>query len=150
MSGTSVVAGSGRYHASQVGADAYAECVRDTIAQLRTVAALHAVDVVVKSTDDSRVPLAADDCAIVIENLLMNALQHSPRDAKVYLNLRSENATVELTVADQGEGIDPRSAAHLRPFLPRRSLPRALHRRRRPGASPSAKRRLNEPAAPSS
>ncbi len=90
-----------------------AECVRDTIAQLRTVAALHAVDVVVQSTDDSRVPLAADDCAIVIENLLMNALQHSPRNAKVYLTLRSENATIELTVADQGEGIDPSALPHI-------------------------------------
>jgi signal transduction histidine kinase len=90
-----------------------AECVRGTIAQLRTVAALHAVDVVVQSTDDSRVPLAADDCAIVIENLLMNALQHSPRNAKVYLTLRSENATIELTVADQGEGIDPSALPHI-------------------------------------
>ena len=87
--------------------------MRDTIAQLRTVAALHAVDVVVQSTDDSRVPLAADDCAIVIENLLMNALQHSPRNAKVYLTLRSENATIELTVADQGEGIDPSALPHI-------------------------------------
>jgi signal transduction histidine kinase len=90
-----------------------AECARDTITQLRTVAALHAVDVVVHSTEDSCVPLAADDCAIVIENLLMNALQHSPRNAKVYLTLRSENATIELTVADQGEGIDPSALPHI-------------------------------------
>jgi signal transduction histidine kinase len=70
------------------------------------------VDVVVQSTD-ARVPLAAEDCAIVIENLLMNALQHSPRNAKVHLNLRSENTTVELTVADQGEGIDPAALPHI-------------------------------------
>jgi signal transduction histidine kinase len=43
----------------------------------------------------------------------MNALQHSPRNAKVYLTLRSENATIELTVADQGEGIDPSALPHI-------------------------------------
>jgi len=90
-----------------------ADCVRETIAQLTPVATLRAVAVIVQSTEDARATLAADDGALVIENLLMNAIQHSPRDSKVALTLRSENSTVELTVADQGDGIDPAALPHI-------------------------------------
>jgi len=90
-----------------------ADCVRETIAQLTPVATLRAVAVLVQSTEDARATLAADDGALVIENLLMNAIQHSPRDSKVALTLRSENSTVELTVADQGDGIDPAALPHI-------------------------------------
>ena len=90
-----------------------ADCVRETIAQLTPVATLRAVAVLVQSTEDARASLAADDGALVIENLLMNAIQHSPRDSKVALTLRSENSTVELTVADQGDGIDPAALPHI-------------------------------------
>jgi signal transduction histidine kinase len=90
-----------------------ADCVRETIAQLISIAALKAVDVIVKSTDDSPIALAPDDGRLVVENLLMNALQHSPRNAKVVVALRADAATVELTVADQGEGIDPDALPHI-------------------------------------
>jgi len=90
-----------------------ADCVRETIAQLTPVATLRAVAVIVQSTEDARASLAADDGALVIENLLMNAIQHSPRDSKVALTLRNENSTVELTVADEGDGIDPAALPHI-------------------------------------
>jgi signal transduction histidine kinase len=89
------------------------ECVRQTVAQLETVALLRKVDVAVLAPECCRVPLAADDCALVVENLLMNALQHSPQGSQVEIRIAGQNGAVELAIEDHGEGIDPRA----RPFI---------------------------------
>jgi signal transduction histidine kinase len=54
--------------------------------------------------------MECDDCTLLISNLLLNALQHSPPERSVQLRLTVESdahfAAVELTVEDHGEGID--------------------------------------------
>jgi signal transduction histidine kinase len=90
-----------------------AECVRRTVAQLQTVASLRGIDVAVRATEFCCVTLAADDCALVVENLLMNALQHSPERSQVVIHIASQDGAVELAIEDHGEGIEPR----VRPFI---------------------------------
>lgn len=90
-----------------------AECVRRTVAQLQTVASLRGVEVRVQSPDCCRVTLATDDFTLVVENLLMNALQHSPQGSQVQIRTADRDGVVELAVEDHGEGIDPRA----RPFI---------------------------------
>jgi signal transduction histidine kinase len=90
-----------------------AECVRKTVAQLQTVASLRGVDVLVGAPECCRVPLVESDCALVVENLLMNALQHSPQGTQVEIRIAPKEAAVELSIEDQGDGIDPRA----RPFV---------------------------------
>ena len=90
-----------------------AGCVRQAIAQLRSVATLREIHVAFDGPDSCPVPLAEDDCALVVENLLMNALQHSPKGSAVSIRIADQNDAVLLSIKDHGEGIDPR----VRPFI---------------------------------
>ena len=42
-----------------------------------------------------------------VENLIANALQHSPRGSKVTVSLVEDGALAGVAVADQGKGVDP-------------------------------------------
>lgn len=86
------------------------ECVRRVATELDSVATLRNVQV------DAAIPpaaipvrLNAEDCALVVSNLLLNALQHSPPDSVVELRFEiaqdAHPAFVELIVKDHGEGI---------------------------------------------
>jgi signal transduction histidine kinase len=92
-----------------------AASLRQTVTQLETVADLRNVQVVVNTSAGSiyPVPLAADDCSLLVSNLLLNALQHSPPEVKIQLRLSVDAGTVELAVEDHGEGIDPAVLPHV-------------------------------------
>lgn len=100
-----------------------AACLRLTVDELQTVAALKSVRIDSVSIDTidpaatMPVPLAAEDCALLASNLLLNALQHSPPQSTVELGLRilpgAHPASVEFIVKDQGEGIDPEALPHV-------------------------------------
>ena len=91
-----------------------AACIRQTIAQLATVAELRGVQVAFAPPLAAvPVPLAKDDCLLVVSNLLLNALQHSPRASTVELRLTAQNNAVEFSVEDHGEGISPDALPHV-------------------------------------
>jgi signal transduction histidine kinase len=91
------------------------ECVRNLIAELETLAALRQVHISLhaSSAGPCPVPLTAEDCSIVVGNLVMNAIQHSPPQSQVQIRISAQNAHVELTVQDHGEGIDPAALPHV-------------------------------------
>jgi signal transduction histidine kinase len=96
-----------------------ADCLRQTIAQLETIATLRGVRVAVAvpTFGAYRVPIAADDCSLLISNLLLNALQHSPHASKVEVRLTVVTepgpAAVEMQIQDHGDGIDPEALPHV-------------------------------------
>lgn len=49
----------------------------------------------------------------IVDNLLANALHHTPQDVQVRLTLRFERGTAILCVADDGPGIPPEVVARL-------------------------------------
>jgi heavy metal sensor kinase len=49
----------------------------------------------------------------LVNNLLENALRHTPADGRITLEARRQQDAVVLTVADTGEGIAPEHLAHL-------------------------------------
>jgi signal transduction histidine kinase len=63
------------------------------------------------------VSLAAEDCGLVVSNLLLNALQHSPPDSVIELRFhtapQTHPAAVEFAVQDHGEGIAPEALPHV-------------------------------------
>lgn len=83
------------------------QCLEETMREMETVAALRQVRVDKTAPESASVPLTAEDCQLVVSNLLLNALQHSPAGSQVQLNLSVMSDAVELRVADHGEGIDP-------------------------------------------
>jgi signal transduction histidine kinase len=59
------------------------------------------------------VALSAEDASLLISNLLLNALQHSPPGSIVVLQLGAADAFIELTVEDHGEGISSEALPHV-------------------------------------
>jgi two-component system sensor histidine kinase CpxA len=48
----------------------------------------------------------ADALISAIENILRNAVRHSPRNGAVNIRLSQEDATAKIEILDQGEGVD--------------------------------------------
>ena len=100
---------------------------------LARAAALFAVEAHNKSIDlvVSAQPGAA--CVIgdesrlmqVLDNLIVNALRHTPSGGKVTLALSCQENQALLSIQDTGEGILPRNCLHLRALSPRRQVPPA-------------------------
>ena len=68
----------------------------------------------------------------VLFNLIQNAIRHTPADGSVTVLAESNGRTVEVEVADTGEGVaGRRPRARLRALLPRRSRRRPVGRRHR-------------------
>jgi signal transduction histidine kinase len=122
----------------------FAECIRKTVAQLETVAALRNVQVRVSSCSlcqgttsvvpqtplDDRgasapegshseivIPLAPEDCTLLLSNLLLNALQHSPPASTVEISIALDAAqnppSAVLTIQDHGDGIPAEALPHV-------------------------------------
>ena len=91
------------------------QCVCKTVADLETFAAVRQVDVAVCRLvkGPCMVPLRSEDCALVVTNLLMNAIQHTAPRTQVELCVKTQNGSVEFTVQDHGEGIDPEALPHV-------------------------------------
>jgi signal transduction histidine kinase len=89
------------------------EAVQEAVHQSDSLAQLQEIEAKIIAEEDAYVPLDRRNAVLLCANLLMNALQHSPKESKVLLSLAQENGSVRLTVQDWGEGI----AEEDRPFL---------------------------------
>jgi len=85
------------------------DCLRLTENALATFAALHRIQLVAAPPPQGvcLVPIAGEDCCLLLSNLLLNALQHSPPASMVEARLSMGSEVVELVIEDHGEGIDP-------------------------------------------
>jgi signal transduction histidine kinase len=90
-----------------------AESLRQTVAQMESVAALHSIKVQVAAPGACLVPIAAEDCSLLLSNLLLNALQHSGPATVIQARLTHESETAELQIQDHGDGIDPEALPHV-------------------------------------
>ena len=63
--------------------------------------------------DPPVVALDAHDLEVLLNNLLMNAVEHSPRGASVVLAVRNQEAASVVSVVDHGTGIPPEALAHI-------------------------------------
>lgn len=92
-----------------------AECLRVSTAQLENMAALAQVKLVatIPGTAAFAVAVAADECSMLISNLLSNAIQHSLPGSEVQARLTLEGNSITLTIEDTGEGIDPEALPHV-------------------------------------
>jgi signal transduction histidine kinase len=90
-------------------------CVCTTVSQLETFATVRQVAIAVRDLPAGAciVTLSSDDCSLVLSNLLMNALQHSPSQTQVEVRLRTIDGSAELTIQDRGHGIDPAALPHV-------------------------------------
>jgi signal transduction histidine kinase len=92
-----------------------AQVLHQISAELSSIADLRRVRVNLPATasDPAPVALTAEDASLLISNLLLNALQHSPPGSTVDLQLRTLDKTIEFAVEDHGEGIPPEALPHV-------------------------------------
>jgi signal transduction histidine kinase len=87
---------------------------------LETVAQVRGIEIVVAAlapeaipSEAVLVPIAPEDCALFLSNLLLNAIQHSPSGSLVEARLVRKTESVTLEIEDHGEGIDPAALPHV-------------------------------------
>lgn len=99
--------------ADAAGADAtppsadLAELVRRCVAQSVGVATAAGVELEVDAPDACRLAVDPDGVALLVDNLLDNAIRHSPVHGRVRVRIRREDDAVVLEVTDEGPGIPP-------------------------------------------
>ena len=95
----------------------FAGCARESVSQLGTVAALRGVQLTLVEPDAAvvvaRIAVAQDECLLLVENLLTNAVQHSAPGSAVELRMRMDGREIVLEVEDHGDGIDPGALPHV-------------------------------------
>jgi signal transduction histidine kinase len=91
------------------------QCIATTVSELETSAVVRQVRLAARDlpAEACIVPLSVQDCTLVLSNLLMNAIQHSPPHAQVELRVSAQNGAVEIIVQDHGDGIDPAVLPHV-------------------------------------
>lgn len=92
-----------------------AECLDGAVTQLETFAALRGVkvEVAIAFSGVSPIPLIPEDCSLLLSNLILNALQHSPAETLVDIRLAKKGGNAELRIQDHGDGIDPAALPHV-------------------------------------
>ncbi|MHB1023839.1 MAG: sensor histidine kinase [Acidobacteriaceae bacterium] len=88
-------------------------CVRQTVEQLAPIAEMQRLQVIASVPEQLLVALSVEDCGLLCSNLLLNALQHSPAGASIFITVEQQGRDAELRLEDQGSGIDPVALPHL-------------------------------------
>jgi signal transduction histidine kinase len=87
----------------------------ETVSELEPVAASGQIAVPLPdaASQPCYVALASVDCSLLLTNLLLNALQHSPTGSSVELRLSRSASQALLEIQDHGEGVDPEALPHV-------------------------------------
>lgn len=94
------------------------QCLRDCVEELETVAELQRVrvDTQLPPHQTVMVPLSKEDGSLLVSNLLLNALQHSPPDSTVQAKVAIQEGpdpAAEFSLEDHGDGIDAAALPHV-------------------------------------
>lgn len=89
--------------------------VADAVEHLATVARSRGVELqaTLEAAGHAVVPLGRENCFVLISNLVLNAIQHSPADSRVEIRVERDANRARVSVRDHGEGIDPAVLPHV-------------------------------------
>lgn len=87
--------------------------LRSVVERLRQLAELKQITLEVSAEESRRVAIPADDAEILCSNLIMNALQHSLPQGRIFATVQTNNDVTELRVKDEGEGIPEAALPHI-------------------------------------
>jgi signal transduction histidine kinase len=89
------------------------ECLQEVALELKTMAEIHAIAIQIHGEGSLTVNAEAEQFKLLCTNLLMNAIQHSPADSTVTVNVTQKGRQAEVKICDQGEGIAPEDLPHI-------------------------------------
>lgn len=88
-------------------------CVEHVRDHLRAIADLRKVTIAFAAGEAAPVPVAPEDCFVLVSNLLLNAVQHSPEGALVEVSVEVRDGNAWLAVRDRGAGIPAEVLPHV-------------------------------------
>ena len=88
-------------------------CTEQVGSHLQSIAELRGVDSGRGFNAAAHVGVAPEDCVIVVSNLLLNAVEHSPAGASVEIEVAARDGNAWLTVRDRGKGIPAEVLPHV-------------------------------------
>jgi signal transduction histidine kinase len=80
---------------------------------LQRLAEVKKITISVNAEAANPVSMESGDAGVLVSNLLLNALQHSPAESFVTVSVRACAGGAELRVTDQGEGISESALPHV-------------------------------------
>jgi two-component system OmpR family sensor kinase len=89
------------------------DVIEETVHQSRSFADLKEVTMKVQITSNAQAPIDRRDALLLCSNVLLNALQHSPPQSTVHIEMTVTEGTANLTVRDEGEGIRNEDRRHI-------------------------------------
>jgi signal transduction histidine kinase len=89
------------------------KAVEEAVHQSSSFAQLKEIEIATELSDDAEVLLDKRDAVLLVSNILINALQHSPNKGRVLISLTRRPAGAVLICKDWGEGVSEED----RPFL---------------------------------
>ncbi len=84
-----------------------------TVEQFDSVAELRGVTVDLSAPESFYISVHAEESALLLSNLLLNALQHSRRGTRITASISQESEMIELRMEDQGDGISAEALPHI-------------------------------------
>ncbi|MGC1297537.1 MAG: HAMP domain-containing sensor histidine kinase [Alloacidobacterium sp.] len=87
--------------------------LRQIAEQFTSMAELRGVIVDLSAQESLYVILTAEECKLLLSNLLLNALQHSSRGTRITASTEAQNQMVEVRLEDQGDGIPAEALPHV-------------------------------------
>jgi signal transduction histidine kinase len=88
-------------------------CLREVRQELQTMAEANGIPILVHGDPSLIADVEPEQFKLLCTNLLMNALQHSPADSAIRVNVKREGAVAAIRIRDDGDGIDPKSLPHI-------------------------------------
>lgn len=89
------------------------EVVEEAVHQSTSFSQLKEIEIATELSNDADVLLDKSDALLLVSNILVNALQHSPNKSRVLISLVRQSNSIVLVCKDWGEGISEED----RPFL---------------------------------
>jgi signal transduction histidine kinase len=89
------------------------EATQKVVQRMRRFAEARNVAVELHPADAAFVPVCTEELEVLISNLLLNAIQHSPQATTVIIEISTAAQTVLLRVRDHGEGISREALPHV-------------------------------------
>jgi signal transduction histidine kinase len=89
------------------------DVIEETVHQSRSFADLKEVTMKMQIISNAQAPIDRHDALLLCSNVLLNALQHSPPQSTVDIEMTVTEGRASLTVQDEGEGIANEDRLHL-------------------------------------
>jgi signal transduction histidine kinase len=82
-----------------------AECMREVVLEFDTMAQISQISILVRGDKSLMANIEAEQFKLLCSNLLLNAIQHSPRSSSISVEIAQEGAYARTTICDEGEDI---------------------------------------------